>query len=72
VPQLFCSFIACLSSGVFLSSRIAPGLDDLCQNNQVDTTSMLNIEQRLDITHYAQDIRRYLAYEQIVRIFREH
>ena len=68
--NLFRSVFACLSSGVLLPSDIGPGIIDPCEKELVDAAAYLTIEQRLNITIYAQYMCRLIAFQKYEAIFR--
>jgi hypothetical protein len=68
--DLFRAVFGCLSSGVLLPNEIGPGLHiDPCEKNSMDATCYLTTEQRLNITLYAQDVLRSLAFERFENVF---
>lgn len=69
VLTLFRSIFSCLSSGIILADGIGPGIVDPCEKDLVDAASYLTNEQRLDITKYAQDTLRLIAFEKYENIF---
>ena len=69
VGQLFRAVFACLSSGILLPNAIGSGLIDPCEKEPVDAAAHLNVEQRIELTAYAQNILRCIAFEQYDKIF---
>lgn len=70
VTDLFRAVFGCLSSGVLLPNQIGPGLlIDACDKNSIDATFYLTTEQRLNITRYAQEVLRFLAFERFEEVF---
>jgi hypothetical protein len=67
--NLFRSVFSCLSSGILLPNYLGPGIIDPCEKEIVDASSYLTTEQRLEITKYAQDILRSIAFERYETIF---
>ncbi|CAF5148496.1 unnamed protein product, partial [Rotaria sp. Silwood1] len=46
-----------------------PGIIDPCEKDLVDAASYVTNEQRSKITSYAQNIIRFIAFEQFDKIF---
>jgi hypothetical protein len=67
--NLFRSVFSCLSSGILLPNSIGPGIIDPCEKDLVDAADYLTVEQRLNITNYAHDILRLIAFEKYEKIF---
>ena len=67
--NLFRSVFSCLSSGILLPNNLGPGIIDPCEKELVDASSYLTTEQSLEITKYAQDILRSIAFERFETIF---
>ena len=67
--NLFRSVFACLSSGILLPYYIGPGIIDPCEKELVDAAAYLTIEQRLNLTNYAQYILRLIAFKKYDTIF---
>lgn len=67
--NLFRSVFACLSSGILLPNHIGPGIIDPCEKELFDAAAYLTIDQRLQITTYAQTILRLIAFEKYEKIF---
>ena len=72
VGQLFRAVFACLSSGLLLPNAIGSGLTDPCEKDPVDAAAHLSTEQRIQLTAYAQDILRCIAFEHYEKIFVQH
>jgi zinc finger RNA-binding protein len=66
---LFRSVFSCISSGILLPNDLGPGIIDPCEKELVDASAYLTIEQRLNITKYAHDILRLIAFERYENIF---
>jgi hypothetical protein len=69
VTNLFRAVFSCLSSGILLPNQVGPGIIDPCEESHCDAASYLTIEQRLDLTNYAQHILRLIATQQFDKIF---
>ena len=69
ITQLFRAVFACLSSGVLLPDKFGLGIIDPCEKDLIDATHYLTNEQRINITTYAQNILRLIAFEQFEKIF---
>ena len=69
VLTLFRSVFSCLSSGILLAGGIGAGIVDPCEKELADAASHLTNEQRLNITKYAHDILRFIAFEKYESIF---
>ncbi|CAF3546466.1 unnamed protein product [Rotaria sordida] len=67
--NLFRSVFACLSSGILLPNHIGPGITDPCEKELVDAADYLTLEERLNITNYAQNILRLISFEKYETIF---
>ncbi|CAF2417164.1 unnamed protein product [Rotaria sp. Silwood2] len=67
--NLFRAVFACLSSGILLPNHIGPGIIDPCEKELVDAAAYLTLEQRLNITSYAQNILRLISFEKYETIF---
>jgi zinc finger RNA-binding protein len=67
--NLFRSVFACLSGGILLPNHIGPGIIDPCEKELVDAAAYLNVEERLNITEYANHIFRLIAFEKYEKIF---
>jgi zinc finger RNA-binding protein len=67
--NLFRSVFACLSSGILLPNHIGPGIIDPCEKDLVDAAAYLTIQQRLDITDYANYVYRLIVFEKYETIF---
>ncbi|CAF0743663.1 unnamed protein product [Rotaria sp. Silwood1] len=67
--HLFRAVFACLSSGILLPNHIGPGIIDPCEKELVDAAAYLTLEQRLNITSYAQNILRLICFEKYETIF---
>ncbi|CAF3870443.1 unnamed protein product, partial [Rotaria sp. Silwood1] len=69
ITKLFRAVFTCLSSGILLPNKLGPGIIDPCEKDLVDAASYVTNEHRSKITSYAQNIIRFIAFEQFDKIF---
>ncbi|CAF3385028.1 unnamed protein product [Rotaria sp. Silwood2] len=69
ITTLFRAVFTCLSCGILLPNKVGPGIIDPCEKDLADAADYLTNEQRSNITIYAQNIVRLIAFEQFDKIF---
>jgi len=67
--NLFRSVFSCLSSGILLPNYVGPGIIDPCEKELADAAVYLTIEERLNITDYANYVLRLIVFEKYEKIF---
>ncbi|CAF1090562.1 unnamed protein product [Adineta ricciae] len=67
--SLFRSVFTCISSGVLLPNQAGLGIIDPCEKEPTDAAASLTMDQRLNITSYAQHVLRLIAFEKYEKIF---
>jgi hypothetical protein len=69
IANLFRAVFACLSSGILLPNNFGLGIIDPCDKDLIDAADYLTNEQRINVTIYAQNMLRLIAFEQFEKIF---
>ena len=67
--SLFRSVFTCISSGILLPNQAGLGIIDPCEKEPIDAAASLTMDQRLNVTSYAQHVLRLIAFEKYEKIF---